>query len=144
MHSEYVIITAFPWQQWLREHTTMLRYTYSAFSVPCYFRLLCTSTVRSVYRVPSVIMCSTANLCGNCSVVWDAVSLQDTCTEGWGLSISTGAPPGTAKLCTWESILWKHKLLSEKAGKVWLKTVKLKMTGRKKNPYWRAVLQNPP
>ena len=26
-HSEYVIITAFSWQQWLREHVSMLRFT---------------------------------------------------------------------------------------------------------------------
>jgi hypothetical protein len=27
-HSEYVILTAFPWQQWLLERASMLRYTY--------------------------------------------------------------------------------------------------------------------
>jgi hypothetical protein len=27
-HSEYVILIAFPLQQWLHEHTSMLRYTY--------------------------------------------------------------------------------------------------------------------
>jgi hypothetical protein len=26
-HLEYVIITAFPWQQWLSERTSILRYT---------------------------------------------------------------------------------------------------------------------
>jgi len=29
-HSEYVIILAFPLQQWLHERASMLRYTYSA------------------------------------------------------------------------------------------------------------------
>jgi hypothetical protein len=29
-HSEYVIIVAFPGQQWSREHVSMLRYTYTA------------------------------------------------------------------------------------------------------------------
>jgi len=29
-HSEYVIFIAFPWQQWLRERVSMLRYTYIA------------------------------------------------------------------------------------------------------------------
>jgi hypothetical protein len=29
-HSEYVTLTAFPLQQWLRKHASMLRYTYVA------------------------------------------------------------------------------------------------------------------
>jgi hypothetical protein len=29
-HSEYVIFSAFPWQQWLRERASVLHYTYSA------------------------------------------------------------------------------------------------------------------
>jgi hypothetical protein len=29
-HSQYVILTASPWQQWLRERPLMLRYTYNA------------------------------------------------------------------------------------------------------------------
>jgi len=29
-HSEYVIIVAFPWQQWLRERALILRYKYIA------------------------------------------------------------------------------------------------------------------
>ena len=32
-HPEYVILTAFPLQQWLHEHASMLRYTYIAFLV---------------------------------------------------------------------------------------------------------------
>jgi len=28
MHSEYVILIAFPLQQWLNQNTSMLRYTY--------------------------------------------------------------------------------------------------------------------
>jgi hypothetical protein len=30
IHSEYVILTAFPWQQWLRERSSTLRYTHIA------------------------------------------------------------------------------------------------------------------
>jgi hypothetical protein len=71
--SDYITLNGFPRQHWLRERTTVLRYTYSACTVPCYVRLLCTSTVCSVYRVPSVIMCSSAlilpSFCGNCSAV---------------------------------------------------------------------------
>ena len=33
-HSEYVILIAFPLQQWLHERTSMLRYTYIARLVP--------------------------------------------------------------------------------------------------------------
>ena len=33
-HSEYVMLTAFP-QQWLREHASKLRYTYTANLVIC-------------------------------------------------------------------------------------------------------------
>jgi len=29
-HSEYVILLLFPWQQWLRERATILRYTGTA------------------------------------------------------------------------------------------------------------------
>jgi hypothetical protein len=29
-HSEYIILTAFPRQQWLHEHSSVLRYTYIA------------------------------------------------------------------------------------------------------------------
>jgi hypothetical protein len=32
-HSQYVILTAFPLQQWLQEHVSMLRYTCIACSV---------------------------------------------------------------------------------------------------------------
>ena len=48
----------FPLQQWLRERNALLRCTYSVSYVQSYVRLLCTCTVCSVYRVPSVIMCS--------------------------------------------------------------------------------------
>ena len=27
-HSEYVTLIVFPWQQWLKEHASLLRYTY--------------------------------------------------------------------------------------------------------------------
>jgi len=30
-HSQYAVLTAFPLQQWLHEHASMLRYTYIAF-----------------------------------------------------------------------------------------------------------------
>jgi len=33
MHSEYVTLNAFPWQQWLRERASMLRYT----TLPVFF-----------------------------------------------------------------------------------------------------------
>jgi len=32
-HSEYVILAAFPLQQWLHERASMLRYTFIAFAV---------------------------------------------------------------------------------------------------------------
>jgi hypothetical protein len=35
--SEYVILIAFPWQQWLRERASMLRYTYIFCPVPFTF-----------------------------------------------------------------------------------------------------------
>ena len=34
-HSEYVVLTAFPLQQWLRERAPMLRYTYIATNSIC-------------------------------------------------------------------------------------------------------------
>jgi hypothetical protein len=36
-HSEYVIFIAIPRQTWLRERARMLRYTYTACLVCCYF-----------------------------------------------------------------------------------------------------------
>ena len=39
-HSEYVIIIAFPQQQWLHEHTSILRYTY-VHCMYCYFSEIC-------------------------------------------------------------------------------------------------------
>jgi hypothetical protein len=38
--SEYVILIALAWQQWLCEHASMLRYTYSACVVAIAFHLL--------------------------------------------------------------------------------------------------------
>jgi len=35
-HSEYVILIAFPLQQWLHERTSLLHYTYIACLVPTY------------------------------------------------------------------------------------------------------------
>ena len=35
-HSEYVILVAFPRQQWLRERVSVLRYTYIALLIYCY------------------------------------------------------------------------------------------------------------
>jgi uncharacterized protein (UPF0305 family) len=34
-HSEYVILIAFPWQQWLRERASVLRYTH----IPCLVKI---------------------------------------------------------------------------------------------------------
>ena len=56
-HSEYIIHIINPCQQWLRDFNTLLLCTYIVSSVPCYIQLLCTSTVCSVYRVLSVVMC---------------------------------------------------------------------------------------
>jgi len=57
-HSEYIIHIVYPCQHWLRDLNALLRCTYIVSSVPRYIRLLCTSTVCSVYRVPSVVCCS--------------------------------------------------------------------------------------
>ena len=55
-HSEYVMLIAFPLQQWLHEHTSVFRYMYIAclvrFASPCYFSLqavLCVSVSTSVF-----------------------------------------------------------------------------------------------
>jgi len=42
-HSEYVILVAFPPQQWLHGHNSMFRYTYSA--CPVLMNRLCQNTV---------------------------------------------------------------------------------------------------
>jgi hypothetical protein len=52
-HTHTVYVThCFSTQHWLRERTTVLRYTYIASTVPCYVRLLYKCTVCSVYSVP--------------------------------------------------------------------------------------------
>jgi hypothetical protein len=43
-HSEYVILATFPWQQWLRESTSMSCYTYIACLVK-----VCMGTAGSTY-----------------------------------------------------------------------------------------------
>jgi len=80
---------------WNRRWSTTLRYTYGASSFPCYVPLLLISIslsiavhIRNVFCVPCTVcdnmqQCAdTAILSGNCSAVWDALSLQYTCTEG--------------------------------------------------------------
>jgi len=44
-HSEYIILIAFPLQQWLLERASLLRYTYSACVVRIFDTRLVTSTV---------------------------------------------------------------------------------------------------
>jgi hypothetical protein len=53
--SEYVILNAFPRQQWLREGTSMLRYTYTACLVICFLpsHVRTARTVRTELRVYS-------------------------------------------------------------------------------------------
>jgi hypothetical protein len=55
-HSEYVMLIAFPLQQWLHERTSVFRYIYFAclvkFASPCYFSLqavLCMPVSTSVF-----------------------------------------------------------------------------------------------
>jgi hypothetical protein len=38
IHSEYVMLTAFPWQQWLRESASMLSHPYTGCCANCNFR----------------------------------------------------------------------------------------------------------
>ena len=119
-HSEYVIHIVYPCQHWLGDLNALLHCTYIVSSVPCYIRLLCTSTVCSVYRVPNVVLCCSVLIlptfvvtavrvgmrhtsvhvhCGS-SISTRALRAHNvyTCTEGsesvhvcWGLSTSTRA-----------------------------------------------------
>ena len=92
--SYYVIFKTFPRQYCLLERTTILRYTDGASSFPCWVTLhkfpffSIAVHIRSVFCVPctfcdNVQQCvDAAILSGKCSAVWDALSLQYTCTEG--------------------------------------------------------------
>jgi len=103
-HSEYVIIVAFPRQHWLRERTSLLRYTYSFSPVPCYVLLLC--TMCSVYRVPSVILCSSALIQPSFFAV-TAVRFEMWChfsTRELRVYYQSRAQPNTAHTCAWEGI----------------------------------------
>jgi len=56
-------------QHLLRKRIELLCYAYSVSSVQCYVPLLCTFTVCSVYREPSVIICSSALILPTLSVI---------------------------------------------------------------------------
>ena len=106
----------------------MLRSTYIACTVPCYVRLLCTSTVCSVL---SVIMCSSAlilsSFSGNCSAGWDTASLQYTCTEG------PEPIRRTTKYCTHVRVTTCFiRFLGKRRENIWLKTVKEKWLEEKR------------
>jgi len=72
-------------QQWLRERTTVLRYSYSASSVPRYVRLLCTQCVLcTVYRL---WLC--AAVCWYCHpLAVTAVRFEMRYHVHWWLSVS--------------------------------------------------------
>ena len=85
--------------------------------------------MHSVFCVPCTVCdnvqqyADTAIICGNCSAVWHAVSLQYTCTEvsvsvhvHCRISISTRVPPATANTYTWERFVGKYKLFYRKFG----------------------------
>ena len=132
--------------------TTMLRYTYSVSSVPFYVPSLCTSTVCSVYRVLSVIMCSSVLIPpssrGNCSAVWDAVSVQYTCTEG-SVSVTCTSRYRTHVYVRTYSVEILYVILAKKRENMWLKSVKRKFSVGEKNKHhsttrirelwWRAL-----
>jgi len=93
-YKKLIIFITSQTQTSLRELTTTLRYTYGATSFPCYISLLLIFISLSialhilyVFCVPCTVcdnmqQCAdTATLSGNCSAVWDALSLQFTCTE---------------------------------------------------------------
>jgi len=152
-HPEYVIFIVFPWQQCLSECIALLRYRYSAFSVPCYARYLCTCTLCSVYRVPSVIMCSSALILQSLAIIvvrflmryqfsTRALRVQNqyTCTI----------------TCRTNVRLWRYSVetlynfLAKRLENIWLKTVETKMSQRKLNEHlhltpcvremgWRAL-----
>jgi len=62
-HSEYVILEAFPGQQWLRERALVLRYTYTARLAHMYifsFSILCEVHVQcrtSAATSPTLLLC---------------------------------------------------------------------------------------
>jgi len=125
-------------QQWLRERNTVLRYTCSVYSVQSYVPLLCTSTVFSVYRAPSVIMCSSALILPSFGVsAVRFVMRYHFSTRALTALCQSHASAGTAHTCAWERILWKcYNLLQQKGGKMsGLKLWKEKITGRKKDKY---------
>ena len=53
-HSEYVILIAFPLQQWLREGTSILRHTYVAYII--FFHLVCLTALCELHMPPAVLM----------------------------------------------------------------------------------------
>jgi len=90
-YSEYVIHIVYPCQHWLRDLNALLHCTYIVSSVPCYSQLLCTSTVCSVYRVPSVMCCSVLILPTFVVTAVRFVMWHTSVHVHWGLSISKRA-----------------------------------------------------
>ena len=108
-HWDYVMLIVFPRQQWLRERKALLRCTYSASYVPCYVRLLCTCTVCSVYRVPSVIMCCS-------TLILPSIAVTAVCfemryyfsTRALRVDCQYSCTTRYSNTAAWERVLWKN------------------------------------
>jgi len=143
IHPEYVILIDLPWQKLLRERIALLRHRYSASSVPYYVRYLCTCTLCSVYRVPSVILCSSALILQSLAVTAVRFELryqfnkralrapnQYTCTNtyrtNWRLRRN--------------SVETLFIFSAKRFENIWLKTVESEMSQRKTNEHLDVTL----
>ena len=124
-------------------------------TVTLYVNCLCCSTLRPIAVHIHSVFCVSCTVCGNvqqcagaavlrgyCSAVWDAVSLQYTCTEGsvsvhvhWRLSISN-VHRQVQNTSAWQNVFCGHiRYFSEKRGKYLTYNCETKMTGREKNKH---------
>jgi len=122
IHLECVILIAFPWQQWLRECASVLRYTYIGlrFCAACVCSLLCpVISYRLTFYVP-------VHQLADFNVNLKLMSLKGTIFCRFKLRVSIVQTYGGCKICClYDSkflrtcrILWKsHKIFWSVGGK---------------------------
>ena len=96
-HSQYVILIAFPLQQWLHERVSLLPYTYTA----CIVMFHTIITMSSFYRTGKLKRLVFAN---EPQCAFSRISIQNSCflikfTSSSHFTISKCGPPNTKNFC---------------------------------------------
>jgi len=142
-HPEYVTLIVFPLQKLLRESIALLRHRYSASSFPHYVRYLCTCTLCSVYRAPSVILCSSALILQSLAIT----AVRFEMRYQFRTRALRAQNQYTCSTTYWTNVsLWRYfvEILyifsAKRLENIWLKTVERKMSQRKMNEHHDVTL----